>query len=235
MKAREENRCRRSCCRQGRRGCRCCPRAARQEIRLVGRCRAHGGRLAIGRVADLQRRHQRLRRHAQEGAGGGEAARLPAEPYSAHHADPQVEPGRDRRRRPLQSVLFGRAGAVHGQIPGVRPSGSAGACRQRSRPRRGHPQACQLPGRRDRQRSCDPFAKRGADAGQAEDPGDLLQHRREERMGHAGVLRQYRGGPLDRRAVRRQRGALVRLHFGPRRQPRQRRPLEWVSRSVCAN
>ena len=46
---------------------------------------------------------------------------------------------------------------------------------------------------------------RGADAGQVQDPGDLLQHRREERMGHAGVMRQYRGGPLDRRAVRRQR------------------------------
>ena len=113
----------------------------------------------------------------------------------AHHADPQIEPGRDRRRRPLQSVLFGRARAIHGQVPGVRPSGPAGACRQRSRPGRGHPQACQLSGRRDRQRPGNSVSTRGADAGQAEDPGDFLQHRREERMGHAGVVRQYRGGP----------------------------------------
>ena len=115
-----------------------------------------------------------------------EAARLPAEPHPAHHADPQVEPRRDRRRRPLQSVLFGRARSSSpssSRLPAIR------CC------------WCMSPSDHALDDVIPKLASyrvdaivsalailspaRCGDACQAEDPCHLLQHRREERMGHA--------------------------------------------------
>ena len=70
-----------------------------------------------------------------------------------------------------------------------------------------------------------------ADAGQPQDPGHFLQYRREERMGHPGVMRQYRSGTGDRRSVRATRGTVVRLHFRTQREPCKRRKASRLSRN----
>ena len=61
----------------------------------------------------------------------------------------------------------------------------------------GHPQACQLPRRCHRQRLAILSPNAAQHTGQAEDTGHFLQHRREERVGHAGIH-----ATMSRRAAR---------------------------------
>src|SRR6516165_5255224 len=86
-------------CRLFRRTRRRIEKIAQEEICVFDRCCAPRRCFPIGGVAHLQGRSERFRGNTPEGGGSRQAARLPAKPHSAHHADASLQSRRDRDRR----------------------------------------------------------------------------------------------------------------------------------------
>ena len=87
-------------------------------------------------VSRTSRGPQRLPADPGQGPGGGRPARLPAQPDPPDHADASQLPGRDRRRRDVQSVLRSGARAVRHQAARDRLPAAPRSCRQRRFARR---------------------------------------------------------------------------------------------------